>query len=359
MQTITLKLELLKPTKEKVAMYRKMTEMNTAFSNWLLTYETLKTATSKVFRLFSKEKFPSAIANQTIREVTSKKKHQNTKRFRKCWCGFNNQNLKIEEENQLYKVSFPTLTKRIGVPVVVKEYQQQWIDKLLSGNAKQGAAELYEKKGRWFVCVTLSFKAEPNSSKQINNKVMGIDVGLIELAVATIGTSSFFFSGKELGYKRRRFSSHRRKLGKAKKLSAIRKSKDKESRWMKDANHKISRQIVNLALENGVHLIRMEDLTGIRYSAKAPKEAGRNLHRWSHRQLQGFIQYKAEMKGIKVEYVNPKYTSQMCRNGHVDKRNRKRSRFCCIKCGYSSHSDVNASINIAKAVSGLAEKKAS
>jgi hypothetical protein len=37
-------------------------------------------------------------------------------------------------------------------------------------------------------------------------------------------------------------------------------SKDKESRWMKDLNHKISRQIVNFAVANGVGIIRMEDL---------------------------------------------------------------------------------------------------
>lgn len=268
---------------------------------------------------------------------------------------------KHNKRKKLYKVSFPTLNKRIGVPVVVEAYQKHWLDKLLSGNAKQGKAELFEKRNRWYMAVSLSFEAELESSSTelINDKVMGIDVGLRQLAVATIGTSTSFFSGKELGYKRRRFASRRRKLGQAKKLSAIRRSKDKESRWIKDANHKISRQIVNMALENGVHLIRMEDLTGIRHSAKSPKEAGRNLHRWAHGQLQGFIQYKAEMEGIELEYVNPTYTSQMCKNGHVDKRNRKGSRFRCIQCGYSSHADVNASINIAKAISGISEKKAS
>ncbi|MBP2076695.1 hypothetical protein [Oceanobacillus polygoni] len=45
MQTITLKLELQKPTKEKIAMYRKMTVINTAFSNWLLHVDGLQTAT--------------------------------------------------------------------------------------------------------------------------------------------------------------------------------------------------------------------------------------------------------------------------------------------------------------------------
>lgn len=358
LQTITLKLELQNPTKEKMSMYRKMTDINTAFSNWLLHFDELKTATSKVFARFSNESFPSAVANQTIRTVLSKKNNQKAKTFRRLWCGFNNQNFKVEKENGLYKVSFPTLERRVGVPIVCKDHQQRWLDQLLSGSAKQGTTELYEKRGRWFVAVTLSFEAKQRLAPQGQLKTMGIDIGLRQLAVASVGTTSLFFPGNEMAYCRRRFASRRRKLGNLKKLHAIRKSKNKESAWMKEANHKISRQIVDFAVENGVHLIRMEDLTGIRHARKSKKEAGRNLHSWSHYQLQQFIEYKAKMTGLSVEYVNPNYTSQMCRCGHVDKRNRKTDAFCCTQCGYQSHADVNASMNIAKAVSGLSATKA-
>jgi len=64
---------------------------------------------------------------------------------------------------------------------------------------------------------------------------------------------------------------------------------------MKDVNHKISRQIIHFAVSNGVGVVRMEVLTGIRM-AKSKNEAGRNLHHWSFYQLQNFIKYKAEMK---------------------------------------------------------------
>ncbi|WP_375337638.1 transposase [Domibacillus sp. PGB-M46] len=87
------------------------------------------------------------------------------------------------------------------------------------------------------------------------------------------------------------------------------------------------------------------------------KEAGRNLHFWSHYQLQTFIEYKEKMAGIGVEYVNPHHTSQTCKCGHVDKKNRKRHTFSCVKCQYTLHADANASINISKAISGLSKKK--
>jgi IS605 OrfB family transposase len=85
--------------------------------------------------------------------------------------------------------------------------------------------------------------------------------------------------------------------------SASRKSKDKESRWMKDHNHKISRQIVNFAVANGVEIIRMENLTDIRNRAKSKKKAGRNLHSWAFYQPKEMILYKAEMVGIRFEEV--------------------------------------------------------
>ncbi|AXF55884.1 hypothetical protein DT065_07470 [Salicibibacter kimchii] len=89
----------------------------------MLEWKDLNKATSKHFKSFSDETFPSAIVNQTIRAVKSKKKHQKAKVFRSFWCGFNNQNCKIEKENALYKISFPTIrkkgrrTKMMGVDV--------------------------------------------------------------------------------------------------------------------------------------------------------------------------------------------------------------------------------------------------
>jgi hypothetical protein len=38
------------------------------------------------------------------------------------------------------------LEKRIGVPVVARSYQQQWLDRIIDGMAKQGTAKLYKKK---------------------------------------------------------------------------------------------------------------------------------------------------------------------------------------------------------------------
>ncbi|AMV12239.1 transposase [Geobacillus thermoleovorans] len=348
MPTITLRLELHKPTKVKQEMYERMTEVNTEFANWLLDHPELNQATSKIFKEFSSQRFPSAIACQTIRDVKSQRKHQKAKKFRKQWCCFNNQNWKVERKGEFYTVSFPTLEKRVGVPVVTRPYQEAWLNRLLDGTAKQGAAKLYKKKKKWFLALSITFEEEPCKGE----KIMGVDLGLRYIAVASIGTKSLFFKGNQCAFIRRRYAALRRKLQKAKKLRAVRKIGNKESRWMKDVNHKISRQIVNFALANGVGVIRMEDLTGIRKRATSMKEAGRNLHSWAFHQLQTMIAYKAEMSGIRVEWVNPTYTSQTCRCGYRDKGNRNGIHFQCQKCGYTIHVDLNGAINIAKAISG-------
>jgi IS605 OrfB family transposase len=292
--------------------------------------------------------------NQTIREVKSQKKKQGAKTFKKLWCCFNNQNLKVEKKGDLYIIAFPTLEKKVGIPVVAKPYQQTWLERIMNGTAKQGASKLYQKKRKWYVAISLAFEV----ARANKEKVMGIDLGLRYIAVASVGTKSLFFKGNQVAFTRRRFSSRRRKLGRTKKLDAIRKSKNKESRWMKNQNHQISRKIVNHALIHGVGVIRMEDLTDIRNTAKSKKESGRNLHSWSSfYQLKAFIQYKSKMVGICFEEVDPKYTSQTCKCKHREKFNRKGFIFQCKLCGYTTHADLNGAINIGKAISGLSSKK--
>lgn len=71
------------------------------------------------------------------------------------WCCFNNQNLKVEKSGDFYLVSFPTLEKRIGVPVVARPFQKEWLEKILNGTVKLGAAELYKKKRKWYIALSV------------------------------------------------------------------------------------------------------------------------------------------------------------------------------------------------------------
>lgn len=194
---------------------------------------------------------------------------------------------------------------------------------------------------------------------------MGIDLGIKVPAVVYVrgrGTR-FFGNGRTLRHRRRRFYARRKKLQKAKKTRALRKSKGKESLWMKDINHKLARQIVTHAHEQGVGTIKIESLAGIRKSTTrtsrgaAARKNNRMKHSWSFYQLTLFITYKAARLGIKVEQVDPAYTSQEC--PACSARNKAQDRtYICAECGWMGHRDTVGAINISRRA-GLSGKRAS
>jgi putative transposase len=121
------------------------------------------------------------------------------------------------------------------------------------------------------------------------------------------------------------------------------KIKHKENNKVKDLNHKITREIVNEAAQQGCG-IKMERLSDIRTTAATSKSSRPSLHSWSFYQLQRMIEHKAKLLGVPVAFVDPRYTSLTCsRCGLLGQRNGKD--FSCV-CGNVDHADANASVNI-------------
>jgi putative transposase len=186
-------------------------------------------------------------------------------------------------------------------------------------------------------------------------KPSGVDLGIKVPAVAHVrgkGTR-FFGNGRYQRSMRRRFYSQRKKLQKAKKTRAVKKRQNKESLWMKDINHKLSRQIVNHAYQQGVGTIKVESLAGIRKGTTrtsggaSARKNNRMKNSWSFYQLTMFLTYKAERLGIKVEAVDPAHTSQEC--PACSARNKAQDRtYVCAECGWHGHRDSVGAINISR-----------
>ncbi|MDT2193271.1 transposase [Paenibacillus larvae] len=113
---------------------------------------------------------------------------------------------------------------------------------------------------------------------------------------------------------------------------------------MKDQNHKISRQIVDTAIQENVSIIKLERLENIRKTARTSRKNAKNLHSWTFYQLQQFISYKANLVGIKIVEVNPAYTSSnmSCLCGEEQRKDRGYDR----SCGFNAHRDRVGAINI-------------
>lgn len=151
--------------------------------------------------------------------------------------------------------------------------------------------------------------------------------------------------GKKAEHVHKKYKNIRRQLQKAGKYRLVKQIKSRESRIVRDMNHKISKEIVEeaKAVDSG---IKLEKLEGILRSKKHRRSFRYALHSWSFYQLQNMIEYKAKLLGVLIEYVDPAYTSQMCsRCGMLGQRQGKV--FKCPECGHVDHADANATFNIA------------
>lgn len=150
--------------------------------------------------------------------------------------------------------------------------------------------------------------------------------------------------GKKAFHVHNKYKNQRKRFQKKGKLKLVKKIRNRESRIVRDLNHKISRKVVDNALENKSGIV-LEDLKGIRKTKKQAKGFRYSLHSWSFYQLRQFIEYKAKLLGIPVVKIDPAYTSQQCsRCGLLGNRDKKH--FKCLACGHVEDADVNASFVI-------------
>ncbi len=176
----------------------------------------------------------------------------------------------------------------------------------------------------------------------------GLDLGLANLAVLSGPGIVRFFDGKPLRCTRGRYFRYRHALQKKRKVSMVQRSKGRESRWVRNQNHRVSREIVDIVASQG-GVLHVEKLLGIRDRTKKTRKVNRMMHSWAFAQLLDFIHYKAALAGVQVIEEDPRHTSQRCsRCGHTERGNRpKQALFRCTACAYEMHADLNAARNLA------------
>ena len=291
---------------------------------------------------------PSAVKNQALRDARSVWKRScdlgRIPVLRKPLCQWNNQNWHAEGEALLLPICQDGKVRQITIRCVS-----------VAPEGAPGLLRITRKRGKW---IAESAFTLPSPAPTNGERVMGVDLGVkIPAVVHVIGKGTRYCgNGRYQRVIRRHFSARRKHLQYAGKVRTIRKSDGKERRWMRDINHKLSRQIVAYAKAQDVGVIRLEKLAGIRQrtartSRGAKKTKARKNNRmiatWTFFQLTTFITYKAERLGICVEQVDPAYTSQTCpacfaRNKAQDRR------YVCVECGWMGHRDAVGAINISR-----------
>lgn len=244
--------------------------------------------------------------------------------------------------------------------------QKAIIDRIIDGEYKIGTSQIeYDRKkpSKKFFSIAYTFDAE-DKNKLNPDRIMGIDVGINTPAYLAISDMPFYKrevgSRKEVDDYRKRVENEKKRLqrmaswvgegnsgrGRRKRLTQFEQIGNKIRNFKKLKNHCWSKYIVEQAVRNKCGVIQMEDLEGISKEDTFLKD-------WTFFELQEFIKYKAQEKGIKVVKVNPRFTSQRCSKcGFIASTNRNPDgdnvkKFKCQSCGYETDADFNAARNLA------------
>lgn len=250
----------------------------------------------------------------------------------------------VEKQTKISKhwLRLPTKQKYGGIwlPIIIpRKYENLLSDKISDSKITKN------EKG-WFL--HLSIKREITLRKSYSN-ILAIDLG--EKVIATV-CGSFdnqkpYFLGRDVRGIRRHYAWLRKKLGQKKLTKVIKRIGHTEQRKVNDKLHKISRWIVNKAVETK-SVIVLGDLKGIRKSAKG-RRFNRIVSSMPYYKLTQYITYKANEQGIQIIKVIEKgRTSHTCSKCGSKGKRPYQGLFKCPNCGYQVNADYNGAKRIAQ-----------
>lgn len=280
----------------------------------------------------------AAASGKFITKTTTADVNANLPVLRKPCCYINNQNFKVNSDCIEFPVMINSKSKRISVKTKMSDKQ-----KTVFASYKLGTMRIVVKGNRIVAQIVYNVE-EPTACS--DGTVMGVDFGMKcpVVSYCSDGSVKFYSNGRKNKYMRRHYKYLRKKLQQAKKLSAVEHIHNKEQGIMKEIDHKLSHDIVVTAAAHDVKVIKLEQLQNIRSATRTSRKNNHSLHTWLFYRLAQFIEYKAKLAGISVEYVNLVYTSQTCpvcgSVHHADDRT-----YLC-KCGFHRHRDLLGARNL-------------
>ncbi len=218
---------------------------------------------------------------------------------------------------------------------------------------------VYDKRARrytWHVVV----ENGKHPAEATGRNVVSVDLGEIHPAVVGDAEEATLITCRE---RRHEAQGHAKRLARltkalsrttkgsrrAKKLWRTKsRMKAQHARVIRDMEHKVSRAIVEVAVERQASIIVMGDVRDIADGVDLSKQTNQKISGWNHGKMRALITYKAAAEGITVTLQDEHYTSQTCPQcGH---RHKPRGRvYTCGQCGFSGHRDVVGQVNILSA----------
>jgi transposase len=275
------------------------------------------------------------------------------------WCLQANANVvKLEPSEDStfdYWLTIATLEKGhpIKVPVKLADYHKEALkDKKLNSSVS-----LNKRNGDWWLTVT--YDEEISVSTAPDAPVVGIDVGIANFLTTSTGKHYGTMHGK-LKARHKRDRAKRRRKAKlraclekkgVKKLPStssragqrlIRQTKQEINRAVNECFNDPDHQGVQFAYEQ-------LSVASMRFKARA-MNAYLRASNLAHIPQQ--LAWNAEKRGGMATPVMSAYSSQECSVCHYTSRKNRpdQQTFCCQACGFRTHADINASVNLSRRI---------
>lgn len=251
-----------------------------------------------------------------------------------------------------YWARIPVKGRRGGVWVAIKphcEFPEEF---------EVCESKLIRKNGMFFLHITIQKEVHLDPSHP--SAVIACDIGEANPVTSVVWQdgkiTDVFFGATSVRAIRAHYNHLRKQIGRKKVrhgIKVIKKIGNAEQRKVRDALHKATRRIVDIAKQLRARghkvVIAVGDLKGVRKKRKKYKprcrKNNRKIHTMPSYQVKSQLKYKSEWEGIPVIFVNEKNTSQFCwRCG--ERGRRKKRRFVCPSCGLDYNADLNGARNI-------------
>ena len=202
-----------------------------------------------------------------------------------------------------------------------------------------------------------TYEVEPHASA-LGEKVAGIDLGEIHMAVSHDGEQTHILNGRHLRSKRQyrnKLCEHlskkidRKKKGSRRRKKLIKSKKKQLKHQIADIEHKQTSRLVSTLHTEGVQTVVIGDVRDIRHDLDVGSKNNQKLHQWSHGTIRHMLTYKAERRGMSVALQDEHSTSKTCPVCGQKRKSKPVGRvFHCpnTKCGFSWHRDGVGACNI-------------
>lgn len=274
---------------------------------------------------------------------------------------YRNDQIDIVRNDEGYGIKVPIFASRSEPPewwhINSGEYQNEYLSKVVEGDADSGTIEIHMGDSGSLaahIVVKETADAYEIDGGEIES-VVGVDLGINVLyAAAALGRDGSVGQvavepADEFLHNIRRLRRKRDEAQKQGRLYHVRDElMDERNRYAEQVTDVVSREIVDMAVDQQPSAIALEDLTHLRSNVDSV-----HVHQdFRYSQIKEKVLYKAKAEGIPVIDGISGPTSITCSScGETwddNVRNPRTIDFKCPGCGYENHADVNAAFNIAE-----------